>query len=44
MCIWPRCKGRGKPAPMPLTGQIVSLCDRHRGPRFLAHMRGLVAH
>ena len=30
--------------PLPLTGDIVAVCLRCYGPRFLAHMRGLIAH
>lgn len=43
-CIWPGCKAMGKPVKLPLTGKHESLCDLHRGPRFIGHMAGLVAH
>lgn len=43
-CIWPRCKHHGRLVPLPLTGELRALCDLHRGPRFLGHMRGLLPH
>ena len=44
-CTVCRRKGRHVAlAPLPLTGQVVALCERCRGPRFLAHMKGLIAH
>lgn len=33
----------GKPVKLPLTGTYTSLCDVHRTPRFVAHMRSLIA-
>jgi hypothetical protein len=43
-CIACRSKRGVSLVPMPLTGDLVALCDRCRGRRFLAHMRGLVPH
>ena len=43
-CVACRTKRGVSLAPMPLTGDLVALCARCRGPRFLAHMRRLVAH
>ena len=39
------CLHRGaRPVPLPLTGRVVSLCDRCRGAAFIREMRKLVAH
>lgn len=44
-CVWCRRRSRSVVlVPLPLTGQLVALCNRCRGPRFIAHMAGLVAH
>ena len=44
ICIACRRKDRVTLVPLPLTGELVALCDRCRGRRFLAHMARLVAH
>lgn len=44
ICIRCRTKHRVDLVPLPLTGELRALCVRCRGPRFLAHMHGLVAH
>ncbi len=43
LCIWPSCKRLGKLTRLPLTGEHVSLCDLHRGRRFIGHMSELIA-
>ncbi len=42
-CRFPGCWREGAPVRLPLSERWVIVCQRHRGPAFLARMRELVA-
>ena len=43
-CLILGCRREASLVPLPLLGRSVWVCDRHRGARLIAAMRGLVAH
>jgi hypothetical protein len=43
-CLIRNCHRRARLVPLPLVARSVWVCDVHRGARFIAVMRELVAH